>query len=199
MKTQLAVLLAVLVFSALLGPRLIAHKTAISATDARQGVATSTSQPMKAVPSENPFQRKPVRFSTRNKEGYSIHGIQPGDDLQQLIDELPHAAKAEKITETHPRPGLRFTAPGQQSLAVTSKLVGKRKVVSEIWCMGPAPNFSIERDGKTVLNGTSSYQDFTDLLGRDVHGRGAVMPDGLCLRVEFTSNGLFVASLSMVD
>ena len=96
---------------------------------------------------------------------------------------------------------IRFTASSRVTTFSNStfKFVGDRKVVKEIWCMGPGPNFSIELNGETVLNGTSAYEDFTTLFGAEVHARGAALPDGSILRVEFTSAGLFVVSLSAAE
>ena len=50
-----------------------------------------------------------------------------------------------------------------------------------------------------LLLAVLAVEDFTTLLGAEVHGRGATTPDGRLLRVEFTSNGLFVVGLSAAE
>jgi hypothetical protein len=97
-------------------------------------------------------------FSQRLKRGYTIWGIQPGDSVQEILQEMPPNTKAEFTERLRGRDILLY-GPRDRILQLTTLETNKGDFVEKVRVDGGQDSTTLELRGKPVLRRRLKHDD----------------------------------------
>ena len=91
-------------------------------------------------------------FSQRGKDGFTIWGIQPGDSMLEILQEMPPNTTAELIEGLHGRETL-LKGPRDRRLELTTVETDEGEVVAKVRADPVQDSTTLELNGNPVLIG----------------------------------------------
>jgi hypothetical protein len=144
-------------------------------------------------------------FSQRLKRGYTIWGIQPGDSVPEILQEMPPNAKAE-FTEREPLRGrdidIVLYGPGDRILLLTTLETDKGEFVEKVRVDGGEDSTTLELQGKPVLRGRRLKDGDIERAfpGRkQIRGGYEAIKFGQRIIIEHGKNWIQMIELTLVD
>lgn len=99
-----------------------------------------------------------IPFKGYPRLGYSIWGVQPGDDLEGLLRGLPEgveiAIEDSQVGDVFRKIRIKL---GSQSLTVMTQLLKGKESIIRLGVFGVNASFSLERNGKAILSGIQNH------------------------------------------
>lgn len=136
-------------------------------------------------------------FKGYPRQGYSIWGVQPGDDVENLLRGLPNGVEVD--IESKPGAGISRKIKlklGLQSLTVLTQFRRDKEVVIRLGVFGVNDSFSLERDGNRILTGHLDSSNCSSIEGARKRSGGFTVKTGKnILEIEFLTNHLVVVIL----
>ena len=107
-------------------------------------------------------------FSSKAKSGFTIWGIQPGDNIQEVLSELPQDAKVEIVTE-----GRSWTLHGSQDRRL--EILAIDGIIEELKVWPVQYSFTLEDSGDILIGGKASTGQILRTFGSEVTDRGGLL------------------------
>ena len=179
-------LLLVLLIASSIVARLEQNLSQDSAAAALQANAPETVRHRHEV-TASPSAMGPLMFSSRPKAGLTIWGVQPGDDLDELVESLPAGCTYEQVSDYNNGSELKFRLSCRKRGQTLNVFVSPQtREVTRIGVFPVPPTFCVERNGVTILGAKDSMKTAESIIEAEEDLSLRKTENGLDLVIRYT-------------